>query len=211
MVVRRERGRGVGRAEDCSGLDPGRDEDCRDADAEAVEGESLLAGIARLVGGRSAIRRMHMVVDASVLVVGNHEQSLGPGRRLADGLPYRVEELLAGDDVMRRMLVVGIDQEARLQEGILREVAAGAIALEGIEAAEVIEGVYPQIGEHEPGERRDEDGIVVYPPTRADVFEDVKDVANIPVKWVGKGSVHHVAIRGSGMEEGAVGPGVAGN
>ena len=72
---------------------------------------------------------------------------------MADGLPDVEKELLTGDDIVRRVLVVGIDKEAGLEEGVLREVVAGAVLLEGVEVVEVV-GVYPKIGEHEPGERK---------------------------------------------------------
>jgi len=148
-----------------------------------------------------------VVVDASMLIIGDHEQGFWPGGRLGDRLPDLIKKLLAGDDIMRRVLVVRIIQEARLDKRVLREGSGGAVALEAVEAAEVVK-MEPQVGEHEPGEGRNEDGVVVDPPVNADVVEDVEDVAHIPVEGIGDGAVVDVAVGCAGVEEGAIGPSV---
>lgn len=82
-----------------------------------------------------------MVVGTSVLVVGDHEQAFGPGGRLADGLPDIEEKLLTGDDIVRRVLVIGSDEEAWLEEGVLGEGAASAVQFEGVEVMKVVADV----------------------------------------------------------------------
>ena len=56
-----------------AGLDPGRDEDGRDAEAESVERELLVVGV-----GRRGGRRLYVVVEAAVLVEEDDEQARGP-------------------------------------------------------------------------------------------------------------------------------------
>ena len=57
-----------------------------------------------------------MVVRAAMLVIGDEEQSLLPCRRLTYGLPDRPEELLSGDHVVGRMLVVRLVDKTGLEE-----------------------------------------------------------------------------------------------
>src|SRR5580700_2333551 len=106
---------------------------------------------------------------------------------------------------MRRVLVVRIIQEAGLDKRVLREGSGGAVALKAVESAEVVK-MEPQVGEHEPGEGRNEDGVVVNSPACADVVENIEDVADVPIEGVGDGAVHDVAVGCAGMEKGAIGP-----
>ena len=152
---------------------------------------------------------MHVVVGPSVLVVGDDEQAFEPGGRLADGLPDVEKKFLASNYIVRRVLVVRIDEEAGLEEGVLREVAACAVLFKGVEVVKVVAvAIRPEIGKHEPGKRRDDVGITVNTPVNAQVLEHIEYVADIPVKGVGDVSVVDVAVRRPGVDEGAVGPGL---
>ena len=151
-----------------------------------------------------------MVVGPSVLIVGDDEQAFEPGRRLADGLPDVEKEFLAGNDIVRRVLVIRIDEEAGLEEGVLREVAARTVLFKGVEVVKMVAvAIRPEIGKHETGKRRDDVGITVNTPVYAQVLEHVEYVADIPVEGVRDVSVVDVAVRRPGVDEGAVGPSLA--
>ena len=120
-----------------------------------------------------------MIVSASMLVVGDHEQGGWPRGRLADGLPDVIEELLACNDIVRRMLIVRVDEEGGLKEGILRKCSGGAVTLEPVKSAEPGEGVGPEVREHQQGERRNEYRVVVDAPVGTEVFENIEDVTDI--------------------------------
>lgn len=181
------------RAEDGPGLDPRRDEDSRNTDTEAVKSKAFLPWIAFGVRTGRTKGWMDVVVGTSVLIVGDHKQGFGPGRRLANGVPDVVEELLAGDNIVWRVFVVGIDKETGLEKGVLCKFATGAVLFKGVKVVEVIV-VFPKTPEHEQGKRRDNFGITINTPVCAHVFEHVEYVADIPVKGVGDISVIDVAI-----------------
>ena len=151
-----------------------------------------------------------MVVCASVLVVGNHEKRFLPSWRLADGLPDIEEKLFASDNIMRGMLIIWVDEEAGLQEGVLPEVAASAVSFEVVEVVEVVT-VGPETGKHEPGQRRDDAGIAIHTPVGVEFFEHVENGPDVPVEGVGGVSVVDISVRGAGMYERTVWPGLAGH
>ena len=114
------RGARVGDAspEHCAWLGTGGDEDRRDVDAEAVEAETLRPRVARLVWRDGIGGRQDVIVAATVLVVGDDQENLAPLWRLAHGLPDRKEEFLSRGDIVRRMFVVRVVQEAWFDEAI---------------------------------------------------------------------------------------------
>ena len=57
-----------------------------------------------------------MIVAPAVLIVRDKEQRPVPCGRGAHGAPDGVQERLAGVDVVRRMLIVRIDEKARFDE-----------------------------------------------------------------------------------------------
>lgn len=104
--------------------------------SEAVEREDLFPRIALLVRTRGIPGRHDVVVRAPVLIVGDQQQGLSPFGRFADCLPDFPKELLPGDDVVGWVLIIGVLNEAGLQERILGQSAPGTVRLEVVKVAE---------------------------------------------------------------------------
>jgi hypothetical protein len=78
-----------------------------------------------------------VIVATAVLVVRDHEQGLRPVCPGAHRGPYFGKKALAVGDVVRGVLVVGLDGKAGLDEGVAGERAVFGINLE---LGELVEG-----------------------------------------------------------------------
>lgn len=139
------------------GLDPGRHEQRRDADAEAVEGEVVGRRADDAVGaGHAGDGRGHVVEEAAVLVVGDDEQRLVPLRAGAQRLVDVLDEHLALVHVVRRVVVVGRVQlgvqVVLLDDGVVGERPAAGVVGEGgaqrVEVQKVLELAEVPVEEH---------------------------------------------------------------
>src|SRR5580693_3247513 len=111
----------------------------------AAPGEPGRAGAAWRYRGR----RRHVIKTASVLVINHDQQGTPPGRRTADSVVHRGDQLLAVKDVVWRVLVVGclVGPEAceiaRHDKTVIRQSAVarifGEIILEQAEMRRYIE------------------------------------------------------------------------
>jgi hypothetical protein len=125
-----------GAADDGALLDPRRDHDGGHPDAEAVELEEEGRRAPDAVGaGHAGGGRGDVVVEATVLVVGDDEQRLVPLRAGPERLVHVLDETLPVGDVVRRVVVVGGGprevEVPGLDDGERREDAASGVFLEG--------------------------------------------------------------------------------
>jgi hypothetical protein len=138
-------------------VDPGGDEDGRDADAEAVEGEVVGRRADDAVGaGDAADGGGDVVEEAAVLVVGEHHERLVPLRAGAERLVDLLDEHLAPVDVVGGVVVVGGAElgveVVLLDDGVVWEGAAAGVVGEGgverVEVQQVLEPAEVAVEEH---------------------------------------------------------------
>src|SRR5580692_410092 len=118
-------------AKDRTRFDVRGNQNSRDSHAEAVETESCLAWIALGIRRRRIPWGRHMIIAPAVLVIGDQQERLSPVFAGADSLIDGVNELFTKPHVMRWMLVIGIDREARFDEAIGWKSAVASVLLEG--------------------------------------------------------------------------------
>mmetsp|Transcript_57724 Transcript_57724/g.101421 ORF Transcript_57724/g.101421 Transcript_57724/m.101421 type:complete len:435 (-) Transcript_57724:56-1360(-) len=122
-------------------LDPGGDGDGGDANAQLVKGEPV--GGHLVIAGNASVRRHDVIVEATVLIVGDEEQGLLPLGARTQGLVHLLDQLLAFHDRGIGVLPVGqgvsVGGGLGLQPGELRKGAGSHILVEvSIELLQVL-------------------------------------------------------------------------
>lgn len=91
----------------CAALDPWRNHNGRDPNAEAVEPEVVWLGTNKPIGAWDpGDRSGHMVVEATMLIVGDYEEHLVPLRASSQRLVDLLYEFLAFGHIVRWVVVV---------------------------------------------------------------------------------------------------------
>src|SRR3954451_24293549 len=99
-----------------AGLDPGRHKHRRHPNAETIKCKFFVPRVARSIGRDGTPRWRGVIRTAPVLVKGHNEQRILPVLASANRLPDLPEELFSEQHIVRRVLVVWFENEARLDE-----------------------------------------------------------------------------------------------
>lgn len=160
-------------------INPRRDHDGGNADTKSIECKEVRRGTVDPIWvGDPSNRSGHMIIEPTMLVVGNDPHHFIPLRTRTQRLVDLLEQLLSVGDVVRRVIIVGGQQRRQIEiplldYGVIRERAASSMLLE---EQIIVHEVVNVLEMAEPGEKeRGRNILVVYPERQPCILDGLED------------------------------------